>query len=677
MRKLLCIGFLFSPILNSVFSQSFADSNLPIVIINTDNGQEIKDNPRIMADMKIIYRSEGSRNYMTDQNNPAFLNYDGRIDIEIRGSSTQSSEKKQYGFTTLKNDNITNNNVGLLGMPEENDWILNGMTFDPALIRDYLSYNLSRLIGEYASRTEYCELVINGNYRGLYLLEEKIKADKNRVNITKIGPSDNFLPAVTGGYITKSDKTTGGDPVAFTLLSWTGTTVDFIHELPKPESVTSFQNEYIRNQFQLLQSASISGATSSVSGFPSIIDIPSFIDYIIINELASNADGYMYSTFFHKDRNGKLRAGPVWDFDLTYGNDLFFWGFNRSKTNIWQLSNGENDGARFWKELFTNSLFRCYLSKRWNELTGTGQQLNLAAIESFIDQTVAKITEAVGREYTRWGKTGSYTKPISDIKAFLSLRINWITANIGAYSGCANMEVPSLVISKINYHPVPTLEFPDSEDLEFLEITNNGDWSVDLTGIYFSGTGFVFQFPAGSSAGPHAALILSGNSSAFYSSYGFSPFAKFSRSLSNKGENLVLSDAFGNVIDNVNYSDTLPWPDADGNGYYLKLISPDLDNNDPSSWIASNDLITNESETRADNRIILFPNPVIDVLKVRSEKPVVNIVLYDVYGTILKSVRINSQTFDLGMESLKAGIYILVIDTGNKVYTEKIVKSYR
>jgi hypothetical protein len=157
------------------------------------------DNPRVLASMKIIYRGPGERTYLTDQDSREYLNYNGRIDIEIRGSSSQVTNKKQYGFSTLMTDNVSNNNVSLLGMPKEHDWIFNGMVFDPALMRDFLCYNLSRQIGEYASRTAYCELMINGGYMGLYLLQEKIKADDNRVNIVKIDVNDNSIPQISGG----------------------------------------------------------------------------------------------------------------------------------------------------------------------------------------------------------------------------------------------------------------------------------------------------------------------------------------------------------------------------------------------------------------------------------------------------------------------------------------------
>lgn len=674
MRQLTLISCLFIILINPVRAQSLTDSNLPIVIISTDGSITIPDNPRVLASMKIIVRGSGERNYVTDQNNPLYLNYDGRIDIEIRGSSSQVSDKKNYGFTTRKADNVTSNNVSLLDMPVENDWILNGMVFDPALIRDYLCYNLSRQIGEYASRTEYCELIINGEYKGLYLLQEKIKADNNRVDITKISTNDNSFPDVTGGYITKADKTTGGDPVAWTMYSVSWTNVDYIHEMPKPEVVTLSQNEYIHNQFRNLEVSALNQDMSVDNGVPSVIDIPSFIDYMIISELGSNADSYQFSTFFHKDRNGKLRAGPIWDNDLTFGNDLFFWGLDRSKTNVWQFSNSDNTGARFWRDLFNNDEFRCYLSKRWNELIQPGQPLNLSVISALIDQTVINITEAAGRDNNLWLNTGNFQQRIEAVKTFLNDRITWITSNLGPYSQCNNVAVPPLVITKIMYHPSASVEFPDTDDLEYLEITNNGDQNVDLSGVYFAGTGFVFQFPSGSVIDPYSSIILAGNFTAFRSNYGFAPFGQFTRNLSDKSENLVLCDGFGNIIDNVIYSDTVPWPDADGNGYFLKLISPDLDNNDPVNWIASQDVITSVNNFNDDGDLQIYPNPASDILKISAGVEINSLSLFDIYGHLLTSKDVNNESFELDIRHLSKGLYILRIRTFGKTYTRKIIK---
>jgi hypothetical protein len=655
-------------------AQSFTDSNLPIVIINTDGGALIRDDPRVGATMKIIYRGPGQRNYITDQNTAVWLNYNGRIDIEIRGSSSQYSAKKQYGFTTRMADNVTNNNVSLLGMPAENDWILNSMVFDSALIRDYLSYNLSRQIGEYATRTEYCEVMINGSYRGLYVLQEKIKADKNRVNIMKITSTDNYLPEVSGGYITKADKTNWVDPVAWTMYSWNGAPVDYIHDLPKPGDVTALQNSYIHSQFDKLAATALSNDASITNGFPSVIDIPSFVDYMIIAEFTSNADAYHYSTYFHKDRNGKLRAGPIWDYDLTFGNDLFFWGFNRSKSYVWQFTDGGNDGSRFWKDLFFSSQFKCYFAKRWNELIQPGRPLNQISVNAFIDKTVDLISEAVVRENALWYNVGNLRKRITDIKMFISARITWMNSQLNSFSACSNVATPPLVITKIMYNPAISFDFPVSDDLEFIELINNGEESVDMTGVYFSGTGLVFQFPANYVLTPLSSVVLASNASTFENKYGVAPFGQFTRNLSNNSQTIVLADAFGNKIDSVCYYDNAPWPDADGNGYYLKLTDPVLDNTIASNWIASNDIVFSVNDLFADKNIQVYPNPVNDILRIESSSEIKTISLYDFQGRLLSSENVNREFFESDMRGLPGGIYIIKMVTAGKTYTGKIIK---
>lgn len=673
-KKILLILSVLLAVL-SAESQDFTDSNLPVVIINTDNAAPIIDDPRVLATMKIIYRGAGERNYLTDQDNSQYLNYNGRINIEVRGSSSQERPKKQYGFTTLMPDNVTKSNVSLLGLPKENDWILNAMVFDPALMRDYICYNLSRQTGEYASRTIYCELMINGDYRGLYLLQEKVKADDNRVNITKITQQNNTLPSITGGYIIKADKTTGGDPVAWTMKDWYGNGVAFIHEFPDPEDITALQSDYIHNRFLYLETAALTGNTSAPDGFQYVIDVPSFINYMLISEFSSNCDAYQFSTYFHKDRNGKLRAGPIWDNDLTFGNDLFFWGFDRSKTNVWQFSNGDNEGARFWRDLFNNNEFKCALARRWNYLIQPGQPLNPASLESFIDQTAAYIGEAVARDNAIWGNTGNHQLRVQEIKTFLNNRLPWITNNLLITSSCGDVSIPPLVISEIMYHPVESATYPDNDDMEYLEITNNGDIPVDPEGIFFPGTGFVYEFPTGTTIEPHSSIILAGNYSVFRSLYGFAPYGEFTRNLSDKSENLVMCDPFGNVIDNVCYQDTIPWPDADGNGYYLKLTDPDLDNNDPASWVASMDVLTSTGRIVENNDLKIYPNPATDVLNIESRDIMKVVIIQDIYGRKHAFAEPHSDNCIININDLPSGIYIISVETAGGSASRKFIKT--
>lgn len=653
-------------------AQTLTNSNLPIVIVNTDinpnTGRpfEIPNEPKVRATMKIIFRPDGSRNFVTDQNNPGYLNYNGRIGIEIRGSSSETLPKKAYGLTTLKEDNVTNNNISILGMPGENDWVLNSIAFDPSLIRNYLSYDLSRSTGNYAARGRYCEVVINNDYKGLYIFMEKLKIDSERINIVKMTNTDNVIPALTGGYVTKADKTTGGDPVAWNMQSYNGSP-NYLHESPKPNEITTLQSNYIKNQFISLQNAATAQNASITNGYPSIIDLPSFIDFMLINELASNADAYQFSTYFHKDRNGKLRAGPVWDFDLTYGNDLFHWRLDRSHTNVWQFDNGDNTGSRFWKDLYNNPTFKCYLTKRWKELNAAKGPLNYFTITDRIDQLSKLISEAMVRENNRWGTIPNQSGEISKMKEWLQARINWLNTNLSSYSACSNPAVPPLVISKINYNPLPLQKYK-SDDLEFIEITNKGNQAVNLTGAYFSQLGITYQFPANSTIGAGKKLFLASNESTFQQFYGTVPSGQFTRNLSNKWEKLVLADAFGNIIDSVRYMNEPPWPvEAGGGGYFLALTDVNSDNSLAANWTISTNLLVGIENNLVQTVVNIYPNPAQSKINVEGNQyQFSSFEIFDLSGRkMMAQTEINSNRFTIDIEKLLPGIFILKLHCKN------------
>jgi CotH protein. len=156
--------------------------------------------------MKVIWNGDGQRNNITDPPN----HYNGKIGIELRGSSSQSFPKKGYAVET-RDSAGENLNVELMGFPAENDWVFNATYNDKSLMRDVLVYDAARKTGRYASRSRYFELVVNGDYKGLYILFEKIKRDKNRVAIKGMEITDTSGVALTGGYIVKIDKLDGED----------------------------------------------------------------------------------------------------------------------------------------------------------------------------------------------------------------------------------------------------------------------------------------------------------------------------------------------------------------------------------------------------------------------------------------------------------------------------------
>jgi hypothetical protein len=646
-------------------NNTFTDSNLPIIIINTENGAEITDEPKILGTMKIIQRPNGARNFITDANTDEFLDYSGTIGIETRGSSSQALPKKPYGFDTLEDDGIEDENVKLLGMPKENDWLLNSFAFDDSMMRDYISYEMARQMGQYATNLKYCEVVLNGDYIGLYALSEKIKRDGDRVDITKLSDDENSLPEITGGYIIKSDRSSAEDPEA-----WYNNGAGYIHEKPNSDDITSTQSSYIEAVFRSLDN----NATNSniTTGYPSVIDVPSFVDYMLMAEISSNVDAYALSTFYHKDRGGKLRAGPVWDYNLTFGNDLFdFFGTNydRSFTDVWQFQYS-NTGSYIWGDLFNNSAFKCYLSKRFNEVTQTGEALNHEYVSSLIDSTAELISEALMREDERWNTIDNFSEEIINMKSWMQERITWMRNNLGAFSNCNNVQTPSLVITKIHYNPQETETFPESDDLEFIEIKNTGSAIVALTGVYLIKLGVSYQFPQNSTIAAGESLYLVGDATTFQNKYGIIPFDTFARDLSNKSQNLVLSDAFGNLIDEVEYSDKAPWPEAaDGDGFYLQLIDANSDNSLAINWVASSSEVlgTNDFDN-SEVDFIVYPNPAKEKLMIRSEQTIQKIAIYNLLGQQIKTFQVNFKSGEINIRELSNGIYFLnlkLIDGGS------------
>ena len=666
------------------------DSNLPIMVITTDldpetnSPIEIPDEPKVLGTMKLIFRPDGTRNYLTDITNDSFLNYNGRIGIELRGSSSQVLEKKPYGFTTLLADDDSNNNVSLLGFPSENDWVLNSLAYDPSMIRDYLSYQLASNMGNYAPRVKYIEVIVNDDYKGVYILTEKIKRDSDRVNLKKIKDSDNSLPEVTGGYIIKADKTTGGDEVAWTMPNSSGWYTDFLHHYPKTENISSQQTDYIKNVFTDLETNSENN--SIANGYPSIIDVPSFVDYMIMAEIASNPDSYQFSTFFHKDRGGKLRAGPVWDYNLSYGNDLFVFDFDRSFYDLWQFEFG-NSGAKFWKDLFSNDTFNCYLAKRWFELTTTNQPLNFSTITSLIDEFVSLLSESQVRELQRWPSQEGWptvadqTENIAAMKIWIQNRIDWIDSNIGSFSNCLNVSVPDLVISKIHYNPQDDENAGfSSKELEFIEITNNSSQNINLTGFYIRELGISYQFPVNSMVSGNQKIYLCSDSTVFEAYYGFAPFGEFSRDLSNSSYKIILSDAFGNTVDEVVYTDSTPWPEeADGSGSYLQLSDLDADNSLASNWIASSASLSMDSNANFQPQLLVYPNPtkgVVTIELISSRTEPLELSIYNSLGQFVVSFQLISNKSEINLSSLSNGFYYYTIKNNTGIILKnKIIKN--
>lgn len=403
-------------------------SNLPIVVINT-NGQWIPNDPKITAHMGVIDNGVGNRNYLTD----AYNNYNGLIGIETRGESSHDFPKKSYALET-RDAAGENLNVELMGFPAENDWILYAPYTDKSMIRNDITFKLGRDMGRYATRTRACEVILNGEYQGVYMLMEKIKRDDNRVDIASLKPTEISGDDLTGGYILRIDKWDSNDYPA-----WLVGNIEFQYFDPQGDELVSQQRSYIQNFiFQVNATIQSLNFTDPATGYRKYIDVDACIDFMLINELGKNVDGFRFSTYMYKDKDskgGKLVMGPLWDFNLAYGNVNYNAAVERPEGG-WLY----NDDRVSWYQRFTrDTYFRNKMYTRWHTLRQN--QLSNSRITYLIDSMAASMEEAQVRNYQRWPILGqriwpnqyvgaTYASEVAWLKDWITRRANWMDTNM-------------------------------------------------------------------------------------------------------------------------------------------------------------------------------------------------------------------------------------------------------
>lgn len=413
---------------------------LPQISINT-NGTAIVDEPKIMAEMVV----------MEDD----IIDFSGLIGIEIRGSSSQMFPKKQFGLET-RDASEEGIDVSILGLPEEEDWILYAPYSDKSLIRNVLIYDLARDIGRYASRLNFAEVSINGDYNGLYVFMEKLKRDANRIDINKLKVDENSGEDVTGGYILKIDKADGADETLYTdvnaitsyyapMNATLNQKIHFVYDTPDEEDITAEQRQYITNYMNAFEDAlAADNFTDANDGYAKYIDVDSFIDFFLLNELSNNVDGFRLSTWLTKEKSEKLKMGPIWDFNLAFGNANYCGG---GETNVWAYKFNErcsNDTwliPFWWERLLSDPVFVSQLQNRWDELRSGAfsNQYIINKINSYTETLNA--AGAIDANFEKWPVLTEYVWPnnyvgntysseVTYLKTWINDRLSWLDTSI-------------------------------------------------------------------------------------------------------------------------------------------------------------------------------------------------------------------------------------------------------
>ncbi|MFK8004374.1 MAG: CotH kinase family protein [Polyangiales bacterium] len=381
--------------------------------------------------------------------------FGGEVAFRGRGYSSQWFDKKQ--FTMEARDLIgQDRDVELLGMPADGDWVLNAPWSDKSLMRNRLALGLAAGLGGWAPRTEFFEMflaeegevVTQADYVGVYLAIEKIERGNDRIDIDRLGADDDDI---TGGYIVVIDRVDPGDRG---FRSSGGAYMAFVE--PSEERITDPQREYIVGYINELEERV---ERADFGAYEELIDVDSVIDQHLLIELTRNVDGLRLSTYLYKDRGGKLRMGPAWDYNLSMGNSAILNGWT---TNGWQhaqfdaeppatemcncpvttSSECEVGCAPLWiKRLFMDPVFQARYRARWAELRdGAWSDANILGS---LDANILALTESQERNFARWDVLGrrtfgnppdfiaaTWTEELEYLRSFLTGRLAWMDSQL-------------------------------------------------------------------------------------------------------------------------------------------------------------------------------------------------------------------------------------------------------
>lgn len=400
------------------------NTHLPFISIET-GGKEIpgeaRDGSTIEATIKIFDKKEGN-NFITDEPQEETL-----ANINYRGASSMSFDKKGYSLKFIK-ENGEENKVDALGMGKHDEWVLNGPFLDKTLIRNYMWYNISAEIMEYSPEVRFCELFVDNEYKGIYILLESIsRGENNRVTISQYDEDNEVF-----SYIIRLDR--GSSTPLKNVRNFTKYTLKIGGKLgldikyPGTEKITKEKNRYIAEDVSKFEKALYS---FDYKEYKKYIDVQSFVDYFIINEFTQNYDAGNLSTFLYKDSRGKYKFA-VWDFNSACDNyrhstlekDFDF------QNNVW------------YEMLLRDPEFTEKIVERYHELRKT--YLNEEYLLNYIDETIAFLGDAKDRNFEIWGytflpendllseerKIGSYEQAIEKYKSFIIQRGRWLDDNI-------------------------------------------------------------------------------------------------------------------------------------------------------------------------------------------------------------------------------------------------------
>ncbi len=364
--------------------------------------------------------------------------YAGPSGVHLRGQSSSGQDKQPYRLE-LRDPRGHDVDHPLLGLPAEADWVLHAPYVDKSLVRNALVFELGRELGLAAPRTAHVHVyrvepgaqLTEEAYRGVYVLMETVEIHPDRLDLAELEPHDDEGAVLSGGYLLKFEADVAESPI---LEGWRTL------ELHEPDPVTDVQLDWVTDDIAALDEVLFRpDFADPATGYPAWIDVASWVDHLLINELFRDQDAYVRSAYFHKDRDGLYVMGPLWDYNLVAGTGGYF-----ENTEIvgWQWQHPYNVGEHGWHaRLMEDPAFAAEVVERWRSL-----RAGTLSDDSLVDRiaTYGVLLEAGADEnFARWDNldepvvngfvspaTDSWDAQLDVLAAWLLERAAWMDAEL-------------------------------------------------------------------------------------------------------------------------------------------------------------------------------------------------------------------------------------------------------
>jgi hypothetical protein len=411
-------------------------SNLPVLVLHTQQSGvlSIPEAPMVNASASLFEPRNGKATLLGTSS------LTSRIGLRVHGKSSRMFPQKSYSIELRQAGADEDDDTrGLLGLSPDADFILVAPSLmDRSLVRTALAFSLSNEIGQYAARTRFVEVFLTEknaapiaarDYIGVYALVEKIKRGTDRVRVERIAADVQTPPAVTGGYVFRVDHDVNDFNVA-------GTNFGFVY--PESEEFLGThrkaQRAYLQNYVQefsdSLAQADFKNPKTGLH-YAKYIDVASFIDNNLLNALFKNVDAFRFSSYFHKDRDGLMKAGPLWDVDRSSGT-TYDQGERALRPDEWSRADSSHPLTYgWWGRLFADPTFKTAHAKRFADLSKG--PFSVTRIHALIDKFSGELREAQARHFARWPDippAGGHEGEIRALKTWFAARVPWMASQL-------------------------------------------------------------------------------------------------------------------------------------------------------------------------------------------------------------------------------------------------------